>query len=589
MVNDATPQIPSTLPEPPVRALPRVRRKAANAGNARGLRAAIYVRLSRETDESTSPERQLAECREYCKRHGWEVVILEEDIDVSGFSGGLERKGLKRILTRLDDIDVIVFFKIDRLSRSLVDFAEIMKLAKAKDVALASASEPLDLTEPVSEAMAKIIAIFAELEAATIGLRVASAHEHLRREGRWTGGRVPYGYRSIPNPNGAGRVLEVNPDEVAILAEIASRVLAKESLIAIARDLTERGVPSPGHPSRSTGTTNRASRGKSDGWYTTTTRTVLASPHLLGHIIEDGEVIKGTDGLPFMGRPPVMDLDTWHGVQDELARRKAPDDRRRAGTTLLRGVLVCAVCSNRMYAYVSGGRLRYRCIGALKKRQTAGATPCIGPSIAAKAVEEHVAEQFLREFGRVEIVEERTYAGEDYRAEIRQAEEALDELERDRYERGVFSGDAGPARFAKLYSDMEGRLANLREMQANAKPGGVEHVPTGRTFGEVWGDESAEGKRDLLLRAGAFVEVAPAAKAGKTVDPRRFVVWFGDEGRLRRAGLPNEAEDPAAVAEAIALAEAEVQTAPADEYRAPEPAQYETAEDYANAEAEHWV
>ncbi|MEU8250795.1 recombinase family protein [Nonomuraea sp. NPDC048916] len=155
---------------------------------------------------------------------------------------------------------------------------------------------------------------------------------------------MPYGYRSVANPNGAGRVLEVNPDEVAILAEIASRVLAKESLIAIVRDLTERGVPSPGHPSRSTGTNNRAGRGKSDGWYTTTTRTVLASPHLLGHIIEDGEVIKGTDGLPFVGRPPVIDLDTWQSVQDELARRKAPDDRRRAGTTLLRGVLVRAVC-----------------------------------------------------------------------------------------------------------------------------------------------------------------------------------------------------------------------------------------------------
>ncbi|MET8339293.1 recombinase family protein [Streptosporangium canum] len=535
MLNEATPRNPSTLQESPVRALPRMRRKVVGTGTARGLRAAIYVRLSRETDESTSPERQLAECREYCKRHGWEIVIVEEDIDVSGFSGGLARRGLKRIMARFEEIDVVVFFKIDRLSRSLVDFAEIMKRAKANGVALASATEPLDLTDPVSEAMAKIIAIFAELEAATIGLRVASAHEHLRREGRWTGGRTPYGYRSVPNPNGPGRVLEVNPDEAKIIEEIAPRVLAKEPLIAIARDLTERGVPSPGHPSRSTGTSNRASRGKSHGWYTPTTRAVLTSPHLLGHIIEDGEVIKGTDGLPFVGRPPVMDLDTWQAVQDELARRRNPQERRRAGTALLRGVLVCVVCGNRMYSYVSNGRFRYRCIGALKNRQTAGGTPCIGPSISAKAIEDHVTKRFLEELGNVEIVEERAYAGEDYRAEIRQAEEALDELEADRYERGVFSGANGPARFAKLYEDMEGRLANLREMQANAKPGGVEPVPTGRTFGEVWAHEGTEGKRDLLLRAGAFVEVASALKSGKTVDPGRFAIWFGDEGRLRRA------------------------------------------------------
>ncbi|GAA0946413.1 recombinase family protein [Nonomuraea longicatena] len=550
-MNEATPQAHSALPEHPVRALPRVRRKAASTGTARDLRAAIYVRLSRETDESTSPERQLADCRAYCKRNGWEVVMVEEDIDVSGFSGGLDRKGLKRIMDRFAEIDVVVFFKIDRLSRSLVDFAEIMKQSKEQGVALASATEPLDLTNPVSEAMAKVIAIFAELEAVTIGLRVASAHEHLRREGRWTGGRVPYGYRSVPNPNGSGRVLEINPDEVEILREIASRVLAKESLIAIARDLTDRRVPSPGHPSRSTGTGKRPSRGKSDGWYSTTTRSVLSSPHLLGHIIEDGEVIKGTDGLPFVGRPPVMGLDTWQAVQDELARRKLPDDRRRAGTTLLRGIIVCAVCVNRMYAYVSGGRIRYRCIGALKKRQRAGAIPCVGPSIAAKAVEDHVIERFQKEFGGIEIVEERTYAGEDYRAEIRQAEEALSELERDRYERGVFSGQDGATRFAKLYSEMEGRLANLRDMQANAKPGGVEHVHTGQTFGEVWARSGVEGKRDLLLSAGAFVEVAPAATSGKTVDPRRFSVWFGEEGRLRRAASRGDDAELTAVLEDI--------------------------------------
>ncbi len=128
------------------------------------MRAAIYVRLSRDTDESTSPERQRAACEAICEARGWEVVAVEEDIDVSGFSRGLERPGLQRILARLADLDVVVFFKIDRLARSTVDFAEIMQIAETQPVALASAQEPLDLTSSMGRAMARVIAVFAELE-----------------------------------------------------------------------------------------------------------------------------------------------------------------------------------------------------------------------------------------------------------------------------------------------------------------------------------------------------------------------------------------------------------------------------------------
>ncbi|MFD4787774.1 recombinase family protein [Streptomyces sp. NPDC058459] len=100
--------------------MPRARRRKGVPASAPGMRAAIYVRLSRETDETTSPERQRAACEALCEARGWEVVAAEEDIDVSGFSRGLDRPGLQRILTRLAELDVIVFFKIDRLARSTV-------------------------------------------------------------------------------------------------------------------------------------------------------------------------------------------------------------------------------------------------------------------------------------------------------------------------------------------------------------------------------------------------------------------------------------------------------------------------------------
>ncbi|MFJ7768918.1 recombinase family protein [Streptomyces sp. NPDC097107] len=156
------------------------------------------------------PERRRAACAALCEARGREVVAAEEDIDVSGFSRGLDRPGPQRLLTRLAELDVILFCKIDRLARSTVGFAEIMRLAEYQSVALASATEPLGRTSSTGRAMAKLIAVFAELESGTTGMRVSSAHEHLRREGRYTGGRVPYGYMVVPDPNGAGKALAVN-------------------------------------------------------------------------------------------------------------------------------------------------------------------------------------------------------------------------------------------------------------------------------------------------------------------------------------------------------------------------------------------
>ncbi|MER5769838.1 recombinase family protein [Streptomyces sp. NPDC001985] len=513
------------------RALPRARRSKGVSASAPGLRAAIYIRLSRETDESTSPERQRAACEALCQARGWNIVALEEDIDVSGYSRGLDRPGLQRVFARLAEFDVIVFFKIDRLARSTVDFAEIMKVTQSASVALASASEPLDLTSSMGRAMAKVIAVFAELESDTIGMRVSSAHEHLRREGRYTGGRVPYGYRVIPNPEGAGKVLEINPEEAETIHGIVERVLNRDSLLKIASDLTKSDKPSPGHSSRQT----TGKRSDSKQWYTSTLRNMLTNPQLLGQVIEDGKPILMTDGLPLVNRTPILDMDTWQALQDELSRRASPGDRRREGTSLLRGVVHCAVCGTRMYTYVAKGRTRYRCIGRLKARQAGVESTCYGVSIAGEGTEQHVTDLFLKKFGALRVVLMVEHVGEDFRPQIRQAREALDDLEKDRYDRGLFKGDEGAQRYAAQYAKLEERLRSLNEKQRHAKPAGVEAVPTGRTHAQLWHGADTAGKRDLLLNAGTYVEVGMSRKGGPRLDTSRLVVHFGEDGEIRRA------------------------------------------------------
>ncbi|UQA97825.1 recombinase family protein [Streptomyces halobius] len=252
---------------------------------------------------------------------------------------------------------------------------------------------------------------------------------------------------------------------------MAERGLAKDSLMKIATDLSKSDIPSPGHSSRQS--TGRRSDSKQ--WYTTTLKSLLTNPQLLGQVIEDGKPILRTDGLPLVTRPPILDMDTWHTLQDELKRRAGSGEQRRHGTALLRAVLYCGVCHSRMYTYTSKGKLRHRCIGRLKRRQRTGEQgTCYGPSVPAEHSEAHVTDLFPEKAGRAEVVRMVEHAGEDFRPQIRQAEEALSDLEKDRYERGLSKGEDGAKRYADQYAKLEDRLASLKDMQRNAKPAGVE-------------------------------------------------------------------------------------------------------------------
>ncbi|MFJ7260904.1 hypothetical protein ACIQV2_12120 [Streptomyces globosus] len=80
-------------------------------------------------------------------------------------------------------------------------------------------------------------------------------------------------------------------------------------------------------------------------------------------------------------------------------------------------------------------------------------------------------------------------------------------------------------------------MASLNEKQRTAKPAGVEAVPTGRTHGQMWKDADTAGKRDLLLNAGAYVEVGMSRKGGPRLDTSRLAVYFGEDGEIRARTL----------------------------------------------------
>lgn len=479
------------------------------------MRAAIYARLSRSTEESTSIERQVKACRAFAESRGYDVVLVSDvDVDVSG--GKLARPGLDDIRRRWDEIDVLLFFKLDRLSRSLLDFVSILEEARESEVALVSATEPLDLTSPIGEAMVKVLAIFAELERKTIAFRVTSAIAHLRSTGRIAGGPIPYGMKKAANPAGAGYVLAVDDDRAVHVLEMVDRVLAGESYRSICQRLNERGIPTP--------------RGLNSTWRPNTIRAILQNPSLWGAVVHQGQIVRGEDGMPRLGAA-LVSRDTWDSVQLEMARRGKPSERNGSlRQRLLSGLLVCDHCGVKLGVNRGGPKTRERTYTCPTKGRGGN---CVGVAITAARIEEYVEQRFLAKYGSWSMslpvfFDEDEPAGMAESAELKAVETALSDLETDRYERGLFPGENGARRFADMYQRLEARRdVLLAEVSATGPAGepAFEVLPT--TMGEHWVTASMADKRTMLIGLLGSIRIKKGVPGRKGLDPRRVVFERG--------------------------------------------------------------
>jgi site-specific DNA recombinase len=209
------------------------------------VRALIVVRLSRVTDATTSPERQLQACRELCAQRGYEEVGIAEDLDVTASTAPFDRPQLGDWLTnRLGEFDVLVFYRMDRIVRRLLDLADLIRYCQEHAVSVVSATEQfLDLTMPFGDIVALLVAKVAEMELAAISDRNASAARYNIRAGKYRGGIPPWGY--LPEQTEAGWRLVQDPEQVAVIREVVERVLTGEPLRSVAHDLTERKILTP--------------------------------------------------------------------------------------------------------------------------------------------------------------------------------------------------------------------------------------------------------------------------------------------------------------------------------------------------------
>lgn len=447
------------------------------------MRAALYARLSKSTETSTSIARQTESARAYCQAQGWEVVETFVDDGVKGNREALDRPGLAAAIKAADDgaFGVLVFAKLDRLARSVRVFWDVVERLERSGVSVASVGEAIDTSTPGGRMVVNVLAAFAEFERDRIGERVRESRKALAVAGRSAGGPTPFGWRPERSPEGVRFVLE--PSEASVVAEAVALVLEGLSVAEVARRL-------PGAPPHET------------------LRRLLRSPILAGMRVYHGQPMIGPDGLPTRPHEALLSYAEWSALQrtlDTRAGHRAPPSRGLllAGT----GLLQCGHCGGTMSASHGPSRPpNYVCRGA-------GCT-----AIRAAGLDAFVEGRFLGAVGRLEVLrEERLTDG---------ATEAL-EAARERREavRRMFA--AGVLTEAEATADLAALGATVERLEALSGGPSVRLVSTGRTFGATWAEAPLGARQALLAPALEAVVVMRGRRGRGAVPPeeRAEIIW----------------------------------------------------------------
>jgi len=209
----------------------------------RKLRCAVYTRKSSEEgleQEFNSLDAQREACEAYIasqKAEGW--LLVPDRYDDGGISGAtLERPALKRLLADIEAqrVDVVVVYKIDRLSRALMDFSKLVEVFDRNEVTFVSVTQSFNTTTSMGRLTLNILLSFAQFEREVIGERIRDKFAASRKKGMWMGGFVPLGY------DVQDRKLVVNEAEAATVRMIFERFVKVGSATALVRALRDEGI-----------------------------------------------------------------------------------------------------------------------------------------------------------------------------------------------------------------------------------------------------------------------------------------------------------------------------------------------------------
>jgi site-specific DNA recombinase len=366
------------------------------AANERKIRrCAIYTRKSSEHGleqdfNSLDAQREAAEAYIKSQAHeGWRLVKAR--YDDGGISGGtLDRPALQFLLSdiRAGKIDVVVAYKVDRLTRSLADFAKLVELFEAHAVSFVAVTQQFNTTTSMGRLTLNVLLSFAQFERELASERIRDKFAASRRKGMWMGGTVPLGY------DVKARKLVVNAEEAERVRLIFRQYLALGCVSALQEDLERRGVRSKQRVLGS-GEVLGGSAFQRGALY-----------HLLRNRVYLGEVVH--HGVAYPGEhEAIMDEELWRAVQIKLEEHRGMQRRARAESGALLSGLMFDDRGNRMsptYSVHRGVRYPYYVSPALLgtgKENTSSQR-----RVNAQAIERVVVETLSAQLSRPELMSE---------------------------------------------------------------------------------------------------------------------------------------------------------------------------------------
>ena len=304
------------------------------------VRCAIYTRKSIEKGldmEFNTLDAQREACENYIKSQvakGW--VCLPEHYDDGGFSGGnINRPALQKLRADIEmgKVDVVVVYKIDRLSRSLLDFADLQTFFQKHNISFCSVTQEINTSTSAGRMMLNILMSFSQHEREIIAERIKDKVVASKRRGMWLGGYVPYGYYA------ENKKLYPHSRDSQVVKRIFQRFVETQSPKLIAMELNQDGIrPRTGNP-----------------WNPAYISRIIANRIYIGEISYNDEIIPGI-------HKAIVDRDVWERAQ-EIVKSNQPYDRSGGAAEMivpLRGILRCGHCGGAMKpVFTTKGKKRY--------------------------------------------------------------------------------------------------------------------------------------------------------------------------------------------------------------------------------------
>ena len=472
-------------------------------------------RLSRKSDASSSPEKQLGHVLSATESVGGHIIGWADDWEVSGVTDPLTRPQLGPWLRdEMGPYSGIVGAAVDRIGRNQRDVLNTGYTIKDTGRLLVTYGHdgPWNLDDPADEMRFSMESFGAQMELRAIQKRNRDATTQARADGR-VRQMNSYGYqfvRLVP----MGKVDHVALDPVAaeVIREVAERILTDESgqitCATEAARLTRAGVPSPAdHRALMHG---RKPQGRV--WTAKTLKGILTSEAALGHLMHEGRPVIGRDENKVRLAPPLWDAAT-HAALVERTAPKRTGSRAPKGISLLSGRAFCGNCGQRLYIIGRGNTTAYGCNARLRGiPSSAGCKPA--PTMSIPRLNALAEACFLDQYGYVPLLRREYDPGSGHGARIAELESDRRRLRDDR-QAGLYDGSDDAAWFRREYQRITRELTELKAMPE--RPAGMRWVRTGQSVADQWHQATDDNARREMLNVYQVRVVLYPRSQGKRV------------------------------------------------------------------------